>query len=848
MVSMAIVGQAQSRYCYQDAMIQTSDGKTELNFTIQELGEEPLVLRFSTSPLVTAYFYLVTDRNNNIIDVLRSNLIDVNKYGEGKYRIWSVSYIGRILAQPGTNAANTELASFCYALSKNFVTLNIVDPTKLRLQILHNNDGESKLLPGADGYGGVAQFKALIDQQRTFANDNDYESVLLSSGDNFLPGKEFDANLSLPAGAPLYDTRALEAFGYDALCLGNHDFDFGPQVLGRFISGFDQSVETPKFLSANLDFSAEPSLAPLFDAGRIAASSIVERNGQKIGIVGLTTPNLPFISSPGDVMVFPEADLKDIAQAEVDALMEKGINKIILISHLQGKDEDLELIKKITDVDIVIAGGGDELLINNPENIIPGDEEEVKGTYPLVALDAEQDTVYVVTTSGQYRYLGNLLVTFNGDGLVTEIGVDSDALPVKGEVDATVKAEVEDPVQEHVDNLEKDILGVTEVDLDGRRSSVRGIESNEGNLIADALLWQANISAEAEGSPTADVAIANGGGIRNNNIVPAGTEISRATTFDFLPFGNQVTILDEISAAQFKLVLENAVSRITPDGPVGEGTGRFAQVAGFTFEYALEGTPLAFNDETGELETEGNRIVTVTLTNGTVLVENGKVVEDAPGVRVATGDFLARGGDQYPYDNVPFTIYTVTGQQALEGYIRDRINGVITAEDYPFGGSGRITQVDLPEMTEEEEEEPTEEPEEVDFSTVAEAIKRNNLLQILERGIENAGLDVTLEAEEGPFTVFAPINNAFAALDHQELVALFDDPDGALKNTLLNHVVAQRILSTDLSDGQTVTTLLGNEVTVSIVGDEVFIGGAKVVDADITAGNGVIHLIEMVVR
>ena len=133
------------------------------------------------------------------------------------------------------------------------------------------------------------------------------------------------------------------------------------------------------------------------------------------------------------------------------------------------------------------------------------------------------------------------------------------------------------------------------------------------------------------------------------------------------------------------------------------------------------------------------------------------------------------------------------------------------------------------------------------FKTVADAILRNNLLQILERGLEHTDLVDALR-EEGPFTVFAPVNNAFAALEPADLAALFDDKQGILRNTMLNHVVAMDLLATDLEDGQVLTTLLGEEVMVEINEEGVFIGGSKVLQTDIVAENGVVHLIQLLIR
>jgi len=222
--------------------------------------------------------------------------------------------------------------------------------------------------------------------------------------------------------------------------------------------------------------------------------------------------------------------------------------------------------------------------------------------------------------------------------------------------------------------LDANILATTEVALDGTRSGVRTMETNQGNLIADALLWQANELADEFGVPTATVALQNGGGIRNSSIIQPGN-MSELTTFDMLPFANFVSVVEPMPADSFLAVLENAVSRV-------EFTdGRFAQVAGFNFVY----------DPAAEA---GARVVSATLDDGTAIVENSAVVADAPMISIATINFLATGGDEYPLTGFDFTILGVTYQQALANYLVNSLNGVVTAEDYPEGGEGRITTVE----------------------------------------------------------------------------------------------------------------------------------------------------------
>lgn len=655
--------------------ISTSDGLTQIG-TCPGLPNELGVYKFTTNSNPTPVGYLVTDENNNILMVSRTPRIDLSTLDAGgTYRVWGFSYKGNITAQPGANAADTQLASVCGLLTTNFIDVSVYDDC-FQLQVLHNNDGESSLLPNDDGIGGVANFKRRLDGLRSQAFVDNFQSILLSSGDNFLPGPEFSANESLSADDDLYDAIAINAFGYDAICIGNHDFDFGPDVLQRLI----EDTGAP-FLSANLDFSEEPGLQTLVDDERIKGSTVVFRDTVAMGVFGLTTPNLPFISSPRNVKV--DDDLIAIAQEQINAFEAMGINKIIMISHLQSINEELELASQLRGLDVIIAGGGDELLTNDPSIVL--DDQDIFGPYPLRTNDVEGEEVLVVTTPGEYRYIGNLMLTFDPFGNI----VFAEGNPVLVEADdpnqELVEA-VENPVAAHIQELANTVIGTTEVDLDGRRGSVRTEETNEGNLIADALLWQASELAAQFGAPTPNVALQNGGGIRNNNIIEAGTDISLLTTFDILPFSNFVSVIEPISADQFKEILENAVSRVE------SVSGRFAQVAGCTIVYDPEATPQELDND-GNVVTAGERIVTVTLSNGTPVVANGVVVANAPEITIATIDFLARGGDQYPYRGADFTLLGVSYQQALANYIQQSLAGVINSVNYPEGGEGRITTV-----------------------------------------------------------------------------------------------------------------------------------------------------------
>jgi 5'-nucleotidase len=562
------------------------------------------------------------------------------------------------------------------------------------LVILHNNDGESQLIDaGGDNsdFGGVARFAALVDKLRTEAEASNQGVVLLSSGDNFLAGPEFEAGREeLDSGRPSFDTTAIDLIGYDAMAIGNHEFDFGPDVLAAFITGFGGDLP---FVSANLDLGGEPNLQVLADQGTIVRSLVIDEAGEQIGVVGATTPQLPSISSPRNVRVNP--DVAGIIQAEVDALEGAGVNKIVVISHLQSANEDLDLAAQLRGVDVMIAGGGDELLANDGDLLVPGDEEPF-GSYPLTATGADGAQIPVVTTPGDYKYVGRLVVQFDEAGNVVSVDSDSGLVRVAGgsnpdavEPDAEIQAQVVGPVQAFVDELGQNVIATSDVALEGRRDpGVRTMETNEGNLMADALLWQANQLAGEFGVEAPAVALQNGGGLRNNNVIPAGA-VSELTTFDIAPFSNFVTVVENIPPEQFKEIMENAVSGVE------DASGRFAQIAGFKMVYDLSGTPQELDDD-GNVVTAGTRVQEITLDDGTPVVQGGGVAVGAPTVNITTIDFLARGGDQYPFRDASFVPLGVSYQQALSNYIVDVLGGTISAAQYPEGGSGRITQVGSP--------------------------------------------------------------------------------------------------------------------------------------------------------
>jgi len=575
------------------------------------------------------------------------------------------------------------------------------DPIDLWLHVLHNNDGESKVLPltGTQaGFGGAARFKTLVDQLKAVASTPRPDAVaqgwvMVSSGDNILPG--VNLNASINNGIPFYDSILFDQIGYSAMTLGNHDFDGNPDVLRDLIAGTTNTT----FISANLSFVNEPGLQAQVAAGKLAGSKVVLVQGRQVGIVGATTELLPLISSPRNTIVNPVAAA---VQSEINTLTAGGVNIIILSTHLQGLASEVALVPQLTGVDAVIAGGGSELLAAPTDLLVPGDVASF--AYPVVATDLMGRQVPVVTTVGDYKYLGRLALGFDAQGnlVTTDASLSgikrvSALAPDAVLPDPTVQLLVVDPIQAANDALAVNIIATSNVPLESRRNvpgvpaprnnfGIRVSETNVGNLVADSLLWEADRIARANSLPIPDIGLQNGGGIRLNSVRAAGP-ISELYTYDLLTFANILTLVPNVSAAHFKVILENSVSN------VAGADGRFPHLSGVRLVWDANGTPQVLGGTAPPYTviTPGTRVRDVILADGRVLVANGVVLPNAPGINIATIDFLAvQGGDQYPFNNVPFVRLGVTYQRAFYNYLTQGLGGVVSGFDYPLGINNRI--------------------------------------------------------------------------------------------------------------------------------------------------------------
>jgi len=703
-----------------------------------------------------------------------------------------------------------------------------------KLQILHASDLEG----GVDAIDNAPNFAAIVDEFERQASEAGIASILLSGGDNYIPGPFFNAGAD-PAlaatyegfynslfglidtsglgtaddangdgffdndeieaaigagaasfadvyvtdvngdGAPDYfeeidldpgrlDVAILNRLGLDASAVGNHEFDAGPGGFfdainyeseegnalsdGRFGSpNFLQEVDSPgvqfPYLSANLTFEADGDLGAIFTdeiltteafrsdlAGarvnpddpfetgpdgrdpKLAPATIIERDGERIGVVGATTQLVASISSTGAVdAVNPGSNdmpaLAGVLQPVIDALAAAGIDKIILTSHLQQIALEEELAGLLSGVDIILAGGSDTILANDTDALRPGDE--AAGAYPRVVDNADGEPTAILSTAGEYSYVGRLVVTFDEAGVVIPDSIDpseSDAFSTDaaGVTAVTGEATVEDAIAASdkagdvqklanavtgiVTELDGDIAGETEVFLDGRREQVRTEETNLGNLTADA-----NLAAARASDPEVAVSIKNGGGIRApiGEIVDTGAgeadftppaanpvsgkdagEISELDIDNALRFDNSLVTV-ALTPAELKIILEHGVAATAP----GATPGQFPQVGGLQFSFDPNATPqeIAFDPDDPaafEVVVEGERVRNVWLldddgTPGRPIIVDGEVAADAPaGIEVVTLGFLAGGGDGYPF--LAFSDVTDLGlgeQQALSEYL-----------------------------------------------------------------------------------------------------------------------------------------------------------------------------------
>ena len=473
------------------------------------------------------------------------------------------------------------------------------------LTIVHVNDLDR--LDGSGDRGGVARLAAVVKDVRASA-----EHVLVTHGGDAISPSLLS---SFDKGAHMIDL--FNQVGFDAMVLGNHEFDFTPAVTVARIAeaGFP-------ILASN---AVEPD-GTLIDG--VTENLLIEAGPYKVGLFGLTTAVTPMISSP-DPVVFRSA--ADVAVEQAVKLRDAGADLVVALAHT-GRHEDEALLRRGV-VDVLLSGHDHDMKveIGNDTTFVESGAQAEFVTVVEIAMD---------TAEGR-----------SGPRFVWEPSVR-----VVNTVSVAPDSALQAAVDAYLGGLEQELdveVGSTAVELDSRRGVVRSRESGIANLIADAM----------RSATGADVALTNGGGIRADKVYPPGTTLLRRDIQSELPFGNK-TVLLEVSGADLLAALENGVSGVEL------GAGRFPHVSGMTFRFDASRPP-------------GSRIAEVTV--------GGDPLDRSRTYRLATNDFLGRGGDGYDmFAGAPRLIDAAGGKlmaaQVIEaiaaaGEIAPRIEGRIVRID-----------------------------------------------------------------------------------------------------------------------------------------------------------------------
>ncbi len=469
-----------------------------------------------------------------------------------------------------------------------FITLFLMVPFGLtakthQLTILHSNDHHGHFMK-FDPYpvkdvGGLAAQSTLVNIVRAEAKKGGGSVLVLSGGDINTGIPESDMQDCQP------DIVAMNMIGYDAMALGNHEFDNSREVLEKQMSW----AKFP-FISANIYLKGT-------DKTLVEPYVIKEFNGLKVAILGLTTSSTPILTLPENTKDLEFKDPIAVARKLVPMLKKKA-DLVVALTHLgyykdNDKKGDIALAKAVPALDVIVGGHthtelDDAVVVGKTVIVQAGGYSEHMGRLDLT----------IDTASGSIDHKFALLpvnmkkrVKFNGKKYYKYVGV--------GYVEDKDILKAMDPFMSKADELLSKPVGKTTVALAGAKSESRGQETNLGNLITDAM----------KAKTGAEIAFQNGGGIR------AGIAPGNITYRDILsvqPFGNTLVLID-MTGAQIQEVLDFSATKV--------GSGAFMQVSGLSFTI------------------KNSKAVNVKI--GNAPISKGKTY------KVVTNNFVAAGGDGY---------------------------------------------------------------------------------------------------------------------------------------------------------------------------------------------------------
>ena len=507
--------------------------------------------------------------------------------------------------------------------------LNILHINDLHSRIEAINKYDSTCSAEEEGkgecFGGVARLKAAIDAQRQAMTGKNV--LLLNAGDNF------QGSLFYTTYKGAVEAEFLNLMKFDAMTVGNHEFDDSEDGLAAFLD----KVQFP-VVTANVAASASSKIGD-----RVKPFIVLDQGGQKIGIVGAVANDTAELSSPGPNVLIGD-DVADITAA-IGELKKQNVNKIIALTHV-GYPRDLAAIAKIPDVDVVVGGHTNTFLSNT--------SDKAEGPYPTLVDNPGGYKVPVVQAGAYSKYLGNLKVVFDDAGIVKAssgepILIDSSIKPDEA-VLARIK-ELGGPIEE----LKNKIVAESAAPIDGSREVCRAAECAMGNLVTDAILDR----TKGQGMT---IAITNGGGLRASI---DGGPVSMGEVLSVLPFQNTVATF-QLKGSDLVAALENGL------GQIEEGVGRFPQVSGMKYSF-------------DKSKPAGSRVVSVEVKEGEAFVP----LDPAKTYNVVSNNYMRAGGDGY-------SIFAKAGMNAYDfGPNLELVVADYLAKNRPYKPytDGRITEV-----------------------------------------------------------------------------------------------------------------------------------------------------------
>ena len=474
-------------------------------------------------------------------------------------------------------------------------TLTSLNSFAWDLTILHVNDVHSAaagvndrgpVYDDTDAVGGLARVTALVADVKAQAKAQGAAVLALDAGD-FWQGTHFFRTGGMP-----WAREAMRRMPWDAVTLGNHEFDLGCKTLAEYVKVLPFPV-----LAANLKKNPACPLSTV----PLPATVVKDFNGVKVGIIGLANDEGKDISE-----ACPKTDFADRTRAlrrAATELEKSGVTHIIAVTHV-GYEADQALARAVPAIDVIVGGHTHSVL---------GDHPHSEGPYPTVIPHDDGSQTLVVQAGRSTRYLGRLSVTFDDAGRIVQFKGDLEELvPSLRRDEAMHKFVVRSLEAIRAD--QKRFVGVNSSTLPDGLDPCREGDCLSGMATADAFLaWGRSRGAVA--------AILNGGAIRA--AMPIGP-VTYADLLDIHPFGNRIQLAD-VSGAVLREALEHGITEPDVIGP------RLLQTAGL--RYRLNpAAPIGQRIESAEILTEKG-------TWESILPENV--------YRIVTISYLLDGGDHF---------------------------------------------------------------------------------------------------------------------------------------------------------------------------------------------------------